>query len=741
MAYNGIKAMTNILDELNPAQRQAVEHTEGPLLIFAGAGSGKTRALTHRIAYLIGEHGVHPRNILAVTFTNKAAREMKERIGGLIGAEALSEMWVGTFHAMSARLLRISGEHIGLDSNFIIYDESDQAAVIRECFEELNIDEKQFPPKTILHKISAAKEQLVLPDDYATVFAHKYDPIVARVYPLYQKRLNQYNALDFDDLILYAVRLLECPEVREQYQRKFQYVLVDEYQDINQSQFQLVRVLADGSRNICVVGDDDQSIYSWRGADVELILQFKKHYKDAKIVKLEQNYRSTRNILDAAYHVISQNENRADKQLWTDRDPGALLTRIEAVDEHDEAAKVVARMRDRVQSGEFGFGDFVVLYRMNAQSRLFEEALMNYRVPYRIVGGVRFYERKEIKDLMAYLRLAHNPMDNVSLKRIINVPIRSIGPTTLGRVETFAREHEIPLFEALRRVEEIEIQPKPKRAIEQFSVLLDFLHEKREEYSVGKLLTEIVENTGFLADLQRAQTREADSRVENVKEFFSVIEEFENTSEDSSLRAFLEQVALVTDIDNLEEGEEAVTLMTLHAAKGLEFPVVFMVGLEEGLFPHSRSIQDRDGLEEERRLCYVGMTRAEDELFLCHAYQRTLFGMRERAMASRFLRDIPVELFGRKEIAVEPPGRPAMKPGVSRGASLWKESPEQAIGPQKPAKSPFKAGDRVKHNVFGLGIVVTAEPSGADTQVTVAFEEVGIKKLMLSFAPLEKVDL
>ena len=740
MPYNGTKAMTNILDELNPAQRLAVEHTGGPLLIFAGAGSGKTRALTHRIAYLIGEHGVHPRNILAVTFTNKAAREMRGRIEGLIGAEALGEMWVGTFHSMSARLIRISGEHIGLDRDFVIYDESDQASVIRECLEELNLDEKQFPAKSILYKISAAKEQLVLPDDYADAFSSKYDPIVARVYPLYQEKLRKYNALDFDDLILHAVRLLDqCPEVREQYQRKFEHVLVDEYQDINQSQFQLVRVLADKHRNICVVGDDDQSIYSWRGADVELILQFKKHYKDAKIVKLEQNYRSTRNILDAAYHVISRNENRAEKQLWTDRDPGALLTRIEAVDEHDEAAKVVARIRDRVQSGEFGFGGFVVLYRMNAQSRLFEEALMNYRVPYRIVGGVRFYERKEIKDLMAYLRLAHNPMDNVSLKRIINVPIRSIGPTTLGRVETFAREREISLFEALRRVEEIEVQPKPKRAIQQFSALLDFLHEKRDEYSVGKLLTEIVENTGFLAELQRAGTREADSRVENVKEFFSVIEEFENTSEDASLRAFLEQVALVTDIDSLEEGQEAVTLMTLHAAKGLEFPVVFMVGLEEGLFPHSRSIQDRDGLEEERRLCYVGMTRAEDELFLCHAYQRTLFGMRERAMASRFLRDIPDELFGRRKKIEAPPPVRSMK-SVAKDATLWQQSPPPAMGTQKPAKLPFKAGDRVKHNLFGLGIVVSAEPSGADTQVTVAFEEVGIKKLMLSFAPLEKVE-
>ncbi|MBP6965702.1 MAG: DNA helicase PcrA [Armatimonadetes bacterium] len=729
--------MTNILDSLNPAQREAVEHLEGPLLIFAGAGSGKTRALTHRIAYLIREHGVHPRNILAVTFTNKAAREMKERIESLVGSQALSDMWVGTFHAMSARLLRISGEKIGIHRDFVIYDESDQSTVVRECLEELNIDEKMYPPKTILYKISHAKEQMVLPEDYASAFAHRFDPIVARVYPLYQEKLKANRALDFDDLIFHAVRLLDqCPDVRELYQTKFEHVLVDEYQDINQSQFELVRFLAGYYRNICVVGDDDQSIYSWRGADVELILSFQKHYKDAKVVKLEQNYRSSRNILDAAYHVISRNERRAEKQLWTDRDGGALLTRIEAVDEHDEAAKVVSQIRERVRSGECDYGDFVVLYRMNAQSRLFEEALMNYRVPYRIIGGVRFYERKEIKDLMAYLRLVYNPMDSVSLKRIINVPVRSIGPATLAKIESFAQDEGTTLVEALRRVEEIEIQPKPKRAIKELSALLDFLHEKREEYPVGKLLKEIVENTGFLTDLQKAGTREADSRVENVKELFSVVEEFENTSEDVTLRSFLEQVALVTDIDSLEEGQEAITLMTLHAAKGLEFPVVFMVGMEDGLFPHSRSIQDRDGLEEERRLCYVGMTRAEDELFLCHAYCRTMYGMRERSVPSRFLRDIPLELFGRKKI--EQPSRPtAAVPGVTTGAAF---RPKEAA-PRPAAKCPFKAGDRVKHNVFGAGIVVGAQAAGTDYQVSVAFEDVGIKKLMLSFAPLEKVEL
>ena len=735
MAYNG-RVMSTILDSLNPVQREAAEHVDGPHLIFAGAGSGKTRVLTHRIAHLIQTHGISPGSLLAVTFTNKAAKEMRERIEGLIGSEMLAHMWVGTFHSTCARILRERGERVGLDRDFVIYDDDDQVKVVRECLDELNLDEKDHTPRQILYKISNAKEQLVLPEDYEQVFRGNHDWVVAKVYPLYQKKLRANNALDFDDLILYAVKLLdEHKESREHYQRKFKYVLVDEYQDINYSQFQMVKTIADAHRNICVVGDDDQSIYSWRGADVSIILSFQKHYPDAKIVKLEQNYRSTRNIIDAAYHVISRNEKRAQKQLWTDREEGALLQKIEAIDEHDEAVKIVNRMRDLVLMGDREYSDCVVLYRTNAQSRIFEEALMNHRVPYKIIGGVRFYERKEIKDLMAYLRLVFNPRDSIGLKRIINVPVRSIGAVSVQRLEEFAAENDISLFEAALRAEEIGVQPKAKRSIEGLGKLIKFLHELREEYTVGKLLTEIVENTGFVAELKRQGTREADSRIENVMELFSVIEEFEQTSEDHSLRAFLEQVALVTDIDSYEESEPAVTLMTLHAAKGLEFPIVFMSGMEEGTFPHMRSMSSRDELEEERRLCYVGMTRAEDELHLCYARVRTTYGQRQPQMPSRFLREIPEEMFQQpKKPKVTIPERPA---GTG---SLWAESQAPAKKKAAPA-CPFKAGDQVKHSVFGLGIVEGVEAKNGDTQITIAFEEVGRKKLMLSFAALEKVEI
>jgi len=717
--------MTHILDDLNPPQKEAVQHGNGPLLIFAGAGTGKTRALTYRIAYLIREHNVDPRNILAVTFTNKAAREMKERIEKLVGSHAFGQMWVGTFHSTCARMLREKGDRIGLDRDFTIYDEDDQVKVIRECLEELGLDERETNARAVLNKISQAKEQLVLPDEYAKVFSGSYDPLVDQVYPLYQKKLAASHAMDFDDLILNAVRLLdECPEVLEHYQRKFDHVLVDEYQDINFSQFQLVKLIAEKHGNICCVGDDDQSIYSWRGADVSIILSFQKRYPEAKVVTLEQNYRSTRNILDAAYHIISKNEHRAPKQLWSERPEGALLHRIEATDEHDEAARVVGRIREKVTKGESEYSDFVILYRMNAQSRVLEDALMNYRVPYRIIGGVRFYERKEIKDVMAYLRLALNPADSVSLKRIINVPTRGIGPITLERIEHFALVEGVSFFDALKRIEEIDANPKAKRAIAALAKLIEFLHDKRDEFSVSKLLNEVIENTGYIADLKRQGTREADSRAENVLELASVVSEFERTSEDVSLRAFLEQVALVTDIDSYDQNEPAVTLMTLHSAKGLEFPMVFMVGMEEGIFPHNRSKTSREELEEERRLCYVGMTRAKDELCLSYAYTRTLFGMRDRMAVSRFIREIPAEMFHAPK-------------KVARTSSLW-ETVQQPIS---AVPCDFQPGDYVKHNVFGLGMIENIEPNGRDMMLTVAFEDVGRKKLMLSFAALEKVEL
>ncbi|MGB9588829.1 MAG: ATP-dependent helicase, partial [Armatimonadota bacterium] len=519
---------------------------------------------------------------------------------------------------------------------FVIYDDDDQIRLVRECLECLALDEKENNARQILNKISAAKEKLILPDNYSRNVIGSYDPVAAKVYALYQKKLAANHAVDFDDLILHAVRLLEnCNDVCEYYQTKFEFVLVDEYQDINHSQFEFVRRVAAKHRNICVVGDDDQSIYSWRGADVGIILSFQKYYPNAKVIKLEQNYRSTRNILDAAYYVITKNECRADKQLWTEREEGALLTKIEAIDEHDEAAKIVDCIRDKVIAGEREYGDFAILYRTNAQSRVLEDVLLNYRVPYKIIGGVRFYERKEIKDLMAYLRLVYNPQDSISLKRIINVPIRGIGPVTVERLEQFAALQNVSLFGSTLRVEEQELQPKVKHAVLGFAKLIAFLHDMRNEYPVSKLLNEIVENTGYVTELRKQGTREADSRVENVLELFSVVQEFERTSEDTSLRSFLEQVALVTDIDSYDDQAPAVTLMTLHSAKGLEFPVVFLVGMEEGIFPHSRSMNSRAELEEERRLCYVGITRAKDELYLSHAATRSCFGSKERRVMSR----------------------------------------------------------------------------------------------------------
>lgn len=718
----------SILKDLNPPQREAVEHTEGPLLVFAGAGSGKTRALTYRITYLVSCLGIDPGNILAVTFTNKAAKEMKERIEHMLGTHMTGRMWVGTFHATCSRILRERGDYIGLSRDFVIYDTDDQNRVVRACLEELGLDERENNAQKILNSISRAKEQLVLPDDYRTVFSGSFDPIVDRVYPLYQQKLAENRALDFDDLILYAVRLLEeRPEVRGHYQDKFNYILVDEYQDINFSQFQFIRLLGEKHKNICCVGDDDQSIYSWRGADVSIILAFRKHYPNARIIKLEQNYRSTRNILDAAYHVISKNDNRAQKQLWTDRAEGETISLIEAADEHEEAVSIVSRIRDDADGGKRGYSDFVILYRTNAQSRVFEEALMNYRVPYKIIGGVRFYERKEIKDLMAYLRVVFNPCDSIGLKRILNVPARGVGPITIDRLEEFAKDQGIGLFDALSRMDEIGIQKKPMNALAELGALLTFLHNKREELSVAEMVTEIIESVGFVADLKRQGTREADSRVENIMELLSVIEEFERTSEDKSLRSFLEQVALVTDIDSYEEDEQAVTLMTLHAAKGLEFPVVFMAGMEEGIFPHSRSMMSSSELEEERRLCYVGMTRAKDELYLCHARSRAYFGSFSRQGMSRFIRDIPPEMFG---VSIKKKAEP-VEPRVRK-----------VFGPPKPIpprELAIKPGDRVSHRTFGIGVVEEVAATGRDHQVTVLFDDVGRKKLMASFAGLQKV--
>ncbi len=717
---------SQILEGLNEQQRAAVMHTEGPVLVFAGAGSGKTRVLTRRIAYLIKEKHVRPWNILAVTFTNKAANEMKERIDSLLD-EPPGRLWAGTFHGICARILRERGDEIGIDRSFTIYDDGDQMALVRESMDSAGIDQKRFPARDILNVISRAKEKLVLPGDFSRHFAGPLEAVADRVYPVYQEKLAANHALDFDDLIMYTVYLLrQSAEAREHYQQRFHYILVDEYQDINFSQYTLVRTLAEKHRNVFCVGDDDQSIYRWRGADVGIILQFESDYPDAAVYKLEQNYRSTKRILEAAHHVVKRNRGRATKKLWTENDEGCDIELIESANEIDEANCIARSIEDKRRFDNREFSDFVILYRMNAQSRVFEEAMMNRRIPYRLIGSVRFYERREIKDILAYLRLAANPRESVSLRRVINVPARGVGQTSIEKLERFAEVEHIPLFDALHRAEEVpDLQKRAKTAMAAFASMIDHLHEMAQQVSVNRLLEETLIVSGYVDALKEERTMEAQSRLENVQELLSVTEQFEMGNEDRSLLAFLEQVALISDIDTYDESGNAVTLMTLHSAKGLEFPVVYMAGMEEGIFPHRRSVEDREELEEERRLCYVGMTRAREELVFSHAHQRMLMGQIQRSDVSRFIEEIPEELFARS---------------LPRRARLsdteWKSEfrPRRASG-----TATYRPGQKVKHSAFGRGIVLNSTGSGEDEQVTVAFDSEGIKKLDVALANLERV--
>lgn len=712
-----------ILDSLNPAQREAVEHTEGPTLVVAGAGSGKTRVLVHRIAHLIHNLSVNPSNILAVTFTNKAANEMKERIAALVGEES-KKIWAGTFHSICARILRIDGDAVGLNKDFTIFDDGDQIDLVAECIEELGLSEKAWQPRAVLSLISGAKEKLISPEEFPNRFPGSSERVAARIYDLYEKKLLDNSALDFDDLIVWTVRLLErCSDVRQRYQDRFHYVHVDEYQDINFAQYRLIKLLADGRRNICCVGDDDQSIYKWRGADVGLILQFEHDYRDAAIFKLEQNYRSTRTILDAANEVVKRNKERRKKTLWTENDEGCAISVYEAVSEQDEAIHIANVILSKVASEGRKFSDFVVLYRMNAQSRVFEEVFMGYRVPYTLVGALRFYERKEVKDMLAYMRLALNPFESLSLRRIINVPPRGVGPTALTRIEQFAADNGLSIWEAVRRVEDIpDMQAKARREVKTLAALIEFLHNKRDEWSVRRLLEEALESSGYLTYLKRDKSMQAEARLENVKELLSVAEEFEKVEGDHSLRSFLEQVTLVSDIDSYDESASAVTLMTLHSAKGLEFPVVFMVGMEEGLFPHQRSMNSPSELEEERRLCYVGMTRAREELHFSYAQIRTFMGMTQRHDKSRFLREIPQHLVSQV--------------GGRQAVSSWRTIIESRTAVPEPT---FKTAQKVCHPVFGSGIVLNSAIEGGEEFVTVAFDSQGVKKLQVSLAHLESL--
>jgi DNA helicase II / ATP-dependent DNA helicase PcrA len=713
-----------ILEELNEPQREAVEHIEGPALVFAGAGSGKTRVLTYRIAYLMQAKGVSPRSILAVTFTNKAAGEMRTRIESLVGSLS-RQIWAGTFHSICARLLRIDGDKIGINPEYIIFDDGDQISLIKECVEQMGLQSKKYQPRQILTMISKAKEQLVTPKDYPNYYSGQLEAVVGRIYERYQNSLRRNRALDFDDLIMETTRLFrESPETLERYQDKLRYVMVDEYQDINYAQYVFIRTLANKHRNIFCVGDDDQSIYRWRGADVGIILQFETDYPDAKIVKLEQNYRSTKNILAAAHAVVQKNVGRRDKVLWTEKPEGEVITIHDTANEQEEAALVADKVLTLV--GERSYSDIAILYRMNSQSRILEEAMIYRKIPYRLIGSVRFYERKEIKDIIAYLRLAYNPQESVSLKRVINLPPRGIGPTTITKIEEFAAENHITPFDAIERAREIpDLQQKALKSLHAFAKFINFLNSSREHYGISRLITEILENTGYIRHLQEEKTGDAQSRVENVRELVNVTTQFDAESEDKSLAKFLEQVALMSAIDSYDESGNAVTLMTLHAAKGLEFPVVFMVGMEEGIFPHSRSQNDPEELEEERRLCYVGMTRAKEELHMTYAYQRMFQGMIKREDRSRFLRDIPSELTQQRVTAAV-----AAQP-------LWRSTMEF----RRPSRqSTFRPGQKVTHKSFGTGIVLNSTGSGEEEQVTVAFEAgVGVKKLLLSYAPLEKV--
>jgi DNA helicase II / ATP-dependent DNA helicase PcrA len=742
------------LQSLNEPQREAVLHTEGPLLIFAGAGSGKTNVLTRRIAYLIREKQVRPYNILAVTFTNKAAREMKERITSLVGDTATRDLWAGTFHSLCARMLRERGKEIGLSSSFVIYDTSDQLSVVKEALKEQNIDEKQYHPRAVLSQISKAKEELKTPKEISAEPApHPFQRVVASVYKAYEDKLAQCNALDFDDLIMKSVELIQrSSKAKEHYQSRFMYVHCDEFQDTNESQYQLLSLLSAKHRNLCVVGDDDQSIYAFRGANVQIILNFERDFPDARTIKLEQNYRSTKNILDAAHHVVRNNKDRAKKKLWTENVEGELITLIEAPNEIEEAVAVATVVGKQISSGKRTYQDFAVLYRTNAQSRALEEQLINYRIPYKLIGGLRFYERKEIKDLLGYLRVCANPYDGVSLRRIINVPARSIGISTIERFNSFAQHYEISFWDALRRYDEvINIAPRAKKSVAGFVAMIEYFIRQAESKSVSDLVQDILDTTDYIDDLKKESPYEIDARKENIGELLSVAKEFEQmaeTEEDRSLLKFLENVSLVADVDSLAADAPAVTLMTLHSAKGLEFPVVLLVGLEEGVFPSARSFDEQADLQEERRLCYVGITRAKEELYLAYAGSRMLFGNVQRNPVSRFISEIPKELY------VARTSRPAELDRFSPTTTETQRRSQYVMAPSwteisRPVVTPtqiqpelgYKLGDKVIHKIFGVGTVVGMSPDGDDTQVTVAYPApTGIKKLMASFAKLEKIN-
>ena len=729
--YNSSCPM-DILATLNPAQREAVEAIEGPVLILAGPGSGKTRVITHRVAYLVKLCGVSPHHVMAVTFTNKAAREMRERLEQLLG-QALEDLTLGTFHAICARILRRDGKAIGLESSFVIYDEDDQLRLMKQVLEELNLDPKQYAPQALRSAVSAAKSRLISPENYAQRVSSYFEEIVQRVYQRYQELLSRGQAVDFDDLLMKTVQLFRGhPKILTRYQSRYVHILVDEFQDTNIAQYELMKQLAGKYRNLCVVGDPDQSIYSWRFADLRNILSFEKDYPEAKVVFLEQNYRSTGTILEVASEVISANILRKPKKLWTKNEDGALVTVIESYNADEEAQSVINEIEKLIVREQISLKDCAVMYRVNAQSRALEETFLRYGVPYKLVGGTRFYQRQEVKDIIAYLRVIRNPQDNVSLTRIINVPGRGIGQKTVNTLQSWAKAHDTSLFEALKQMSHNSIageakQSLPSRTIQAlagFDALMDKLTARSHELSLSGLVDEILEHTKYKEYILGKE--DGEERWENIMELRNVASEYNELETGEALIAFLEKVSLVSDIDELDEKADAVTLITLHQAKGLEFPAVFIVGLEEGILPHRKSFDDPEQMEEERRLCYVGITRAKRRLFLLRSYRRSLFGGSTANLPSRFLQDVSPHL-------ISPRG-------------LWEESPIPiASAYSHPLPQPFdnpvlKVGDHVRHSKFGPGIVMNCSPTRDDQELTVVFEEAGVKKLLASLAPLEKVE-
>ena len=757
-----------LLEGMNERQKEAVQHTQGPLLIMAGAGSGKTRVLTHRMAYILAEEEVHPWNILAITFTNKAAREMKERVSQLVGPKA-EDMWVSTFHSMCVRILRRDIELLGYQRSFTICDPSEQQTAMKRILKKLDIDSEKYDYRMILNRISQAKNDLEDVEEFNKKYTGYVEQIIGKCYREYQKELAKSMTLDFDDLIMLTVQLFQkYPETLQYYQQKFQYIHVDEYQDTNHAQYRLVTMLAKKFKNICVVGDADQSIYGWRGADMSNILEFEKDYQQAKVVLLEQNYRSTKTILQAANDVIGNNIERKEKKLWTENEEGKPITYYRAQSEQDEGRYILSQIQSLLRDG-YHYDDFAILYRTNAQSRVMEENLLKSNIPFRLVGGQRFFERLEIKDLLAYLRLIVNPQDDLSFRRIVNSPKRGIGATSLAKLSDFAEVYQFSLLEASLQTTLSPLSGKAAKALEKFAITIEELRKMQEFLSVSEFVEQVIEKTGYLASLEQQHTMEADARIENIQEFISVAKQFEQDrleeeSEESPLLQFLTDLSLVSDADSDEGDGRMVTLMTLHAAKGLEFPVVFIIGLEEGIFPSLRSIMEHDDVEEERRLAYVGITRAEQKLFLTNAYSRLLYGRTQTNRPSRFVLEIGEELFDsnqQKSYGSTSRETASFVSKTSSSGSLFDKyrarsqatayqpkvvqptSIQSQVRKQTPATTDavaWKVGDKVMHKKWNAGTVVKVTGEGTNQEIDVAFAGMGIKRLLASFAPIERIE-